>query len=175
MSSDTANTKYLKSLTRGLRDIPRDIALNTAKKVMLAMVYKTQVDTGQAAANWNMLPFVTRAKMGGQKILWGTAPTFENAQYPVLPKTADFKNDVAALVDYANGRANYIIQHAPKSLTGVLVYNPITPGFANFAPGDDTYYEENALYEAEGSVSAESAAALAAAEREAVAKFSALR
>lgn len=175
MSNLSENKKYLRAIAAELSEIPRDIALNTAKKILLSMVHKTKVDTGQAALNWNMIPFVSKAQMGEQKVLWGTAPTYENAQYPVLPKYGDEKNDLPTLIDYMNGRVNYIIQGAPKNLRGVLVYNPITPGFAAFAPGDDTYYEENALWEAEGAVTSESSAAVEAAENEAKRKFAALR
>ncbi len=33
----------------------------------------------------------------------------------------------------------------PYDIDGIAVYNPITPGFPGFMPGDDLFYEDNAF------------------------------
>lgn len=169
------NRAYLNSLVKQIKEVPRQAALQTAHNLYLKLISYTAVDTGQAALNWRMTPFRTTYDLQPQRMLWGSAPDYENPAYPVLSKNATQKNDLGSLLDYANGLAHYIVQSAPKQIDGVVVYNPITPGFPNFHPGDDRHYESNALSEAEQKWQTAFAEALAEAEANMKAQFAVLR
>lgn len=170
-----SNKAYLRSIAKELEKIPRNLALNAGKKLFVMLVAKTRVDTGQAALNWEMQPYVDGPSMKSQRMLWGTAPSFLNAVYPVLPKFSVESNDLVTLLDYASGKANYIVKSAPAFISGVSVYNPITPGFPSFSPGSDEDYEDTALRQADYEIEYLAEKAIEQAEAEEIVSNRALR
>lgn len=146
------NKQYLKKLAARLPEIVPTLLAEISYRVYLGVMERTRVDTGQALAQWYVLPTKgERSKYPKQQILWGFGDTepvspigwkpwsrqARGAQNPTQEEMIEYKLGVAAsMFTY--------IRHTP-SLKNVLIYNPITPGFAGFMPGNDTKYQETAL------------------------------
>jgi hypothetical protein len=113
------------------------------------MVLNTKVDSGQAAANWHIVPYKSNPKAEQpQQMLWGFGDT--NPMPPVGWKAwSGVKNSETHKEDVID----YVLQFALNmkegiafgGFSGVTVYNPISPGFSGFFPNDDSEYEDNAL------------------------------
>lgn len=136
------NLGYLETICAQLSRIPTDLAKTVAAEVFEQAVQATRVDSGQAAANWHYQPYKGTPFTEPEEIMWGYA----NVD-PISP--AGFKWAM-----YDNSEAVYRWQFenlmdamatTPDDIDGILVYNPITTGFAGFAPGDDAFYPQNAF------------------------------
>ena len=136
------NMSYLKDIVAQLARQPRDFALAVAAEVFQQCVEATQVDSGQAAANWRYVPYQGEPAMESQTMMWGYGTT-----EPVAPagyKWSSLDNGEAAF-RFQFEQLIDVMASAPQHIDGVLVYNPITVGFAGFQPGDDAFYPENAF------------------------------
>lgn len=142
--SEASNKAYLESIVAQFESVPRDAALAVAREIFQEVVSNTSVDSGQAALNWQYIPYKGQPVLEDQKILWGYGDVD-----PVAPAGRKW---AGKLVD--NSEAIYMYQFsyaidqmasAPNDIDGVVVFNPITEGFASFAPGDDLFYPENAF------------------------------
>lgn len=146
---------YFAPIRAQIKRIPRDIALEVAQQIYEQVTHKTRIDSGQAALNWFFEPYEgDHPAMRQQEMLWGyqhVSPTT-----PAGYKHTHGLNDEGVMQYQFEYMANQIAT-APEKLSGVYIYNPITPGFTQFSPGDDTFYELTAL----GSIDIDSIAATA--------------
>lgn len=147
--SNAKNIAYLKKLTAKLDELPVFIARKAALYTFEAVV-KINVDigfdSGQAAANWRLEGYSGSPAHGPQKMMWGykgVEPT-SPVGYKLNSKGLEGGVPVEVLsyqLTYAVAQASFV----NSSMSGVTVYNPITPGFIGFSPGSDAGYEENAF------------------------------
>ncbi len=151
---------YFNNIRAQIKRVPRDLALAVGEKIFQAVVHKTRQDSGQAALNWFYEPYESDAPtMRTQEMLWGYGK-----QSPVSPagyKRAHGVNSDQVFIyqfEYMVNQSSL----APENLGGILIYNPITPGFPDFAPGNDTHYAQTAL----GAVDIDAIAQAALAEVE---------
>lgn len=173
------NHAYLSALiAKELKPIPSRYALEVGIRLYTRMINETVVDSGQAAANWQFIPYVTSPRKGPQKMLWGyddVEPTSPVGWKSWYSGGAMKGGDVDQIAAHLSEIAEDEMMTSSLNVRGVLVYNPITPGFADFAPGNDANYEQNALETAYISAPAARTAALAEAEASMRAQFKALR
>lgn len=137
-----SNLSYLSDICAQLDRVPRDIALQVGAEIFEQAVQKTRVDSGQAAANWKFMAYDGQPFMEPQEILWGYANV--DPVSPVGYKWAKYDNS-QAVYEYQFEQLVDRLASAPANITGVVVYNPITAGFAGFAPGNDYFYGVNAF------------------------------
>ncbi len=141
MSSDI--DAYFNPIRAQIKRIPKDIALEAAQLIFHAVVEKTKVDSGQAALNWRFEPFEGDAPtMHVQEMLWGYGKVSPTS--PAGFKYSHGMNADSVFLYQFEYMMNQLVS-VPENMTGVYIYNPITPGFAGFDPGNDQYYAENAL------------------------------
>lgn len=80
--------------------------------------------------------------MDSETIMWGYANV--DPIHPVGYKWAMYDNS-EAVYRYQFEQVIERIAAMPEKIDGILVYNPITVGFAGFTPGSDAFYPENAF------------------------------
>jgi len=145
--ADANNRAYIASITAQLRKVPRVAAIEIARRVFIGVVKHTVVDSGQAAFNWHMQPYVGQPVFLQQQILWGYGSVAPVS--PVGYKWSSGANAELVLGAMLEAGAMMAAQLEDMHFTGISVYNPITPGFAGFTPDDDSSYFENALGDVE--------------------------
>lgn len=159
-----ANQQYLRTITGRFTTIPKMIGSVAASRVFDAMVNLTHIDSGQAALNWRVVVHEGDFVEDDPDLMWGWGDTS-----PIPP--AGYKGDqgmsaeaiIAYQVDQRETQAAWLEDQKGAVFT---VYNPISPGaFLDFAPGDDTSYEETALGHARRSWEWVSAQAVREAEQ----------
>lgn len=136
------NELYLDSIIAQVARIPRDAALAVGQHIFHAVVEQTRVDSGQAALNWHFQPFFGDFNALGQEMLWGygtIAPTS-----PAGYKWSKVDNTEGVFLYQFEYMMNQL-SFAPDKISGVAIYNPISPGFAGFSPGTDEYYAQIAF------------------------------
>ena len=152
-SSVEKNKQYLRKLAARFPEILPAMLADVSMRIYVKLMEVTVVDTGQALWNWNILPTKgQRSRFPRQAMLWGYGDVAPTA--PVGVKTWGRHNKgnagqlelIQAKLEYSASMFAYIRRN--PSIVNVLIYNPITPGFAGFAPGSDAKYEETALGEA---------------------------
>lgn len=185
--SKASNLAYLKAITDRLEALPLAVAKRAGFHALITLVSEhTRIDSGQAAANWKFEWYAGSPSYAPQKMMWGygdvspTSPVGFKSYYsgyiPVnnnLPRGET--GNPETILSWQMEQAAFTLMSVPKEASGVTVYNPITPGYADFAPGDDTYYEENALGEAKARIQAVGLASIARAWVEIKAEFKAGR
>lgn len=164
------NHQFVQSIIDKIRHIPQEYAAEVALNFYVAAVNLTEIDSGQAVLNWNFA--WGDMTMEAPELMWGyglVAPQ-GNAGYKwskpanELLKT-ELTTQYLSLVDQFS-----VVEGVP--ITRFVVYNPITPGaFASFEPGDDTFYEENALWRIEDSLESLKKEAVATATANMKAKY----
>lgn len=137
-----SNESYLQDICAQLERIPADIATEVASEVFEQAVQQTRVDSGQAAAQWKFLPYSGSFFMEDQEILWGFAG--HDPLYPAGYKYSYYDNS-ETVYRFQFEQLTDAIAMMPKDIDGIVVYNPITEGFAGFTPGDDSFYPSNAF------------------------------
>lgn len=189
MSIATANRKYLRDLVeRELMPIPTEVALQAGIRLFMKMIWTTQIDSGQAAANWQLLPYRTEPKRRKQEIYWGYesntavhpffqkhAPGFPGVGFKAWTDPDKRRGDLATIANALYDEGESAIVSAPNRIKGVLVFNPITPGFPGFRPGSDANYERNALEMAYVDMPAAAKLALNDGARAAAVRYRALK
>lgn len=144
MAKNSAKTRaYLNAIKSQIAKVVPFTAATAANYAFEDMILSTSVDSGQALAQWYVTPYQVSPSMMEQQILWGSADS--DPVYPVGYKYTRGANadDVA---DYIlSERALRVETLAGQSFTGIMVYNPVTPGFSGFTPGDDTFYADNSF------------------------------
>jgi hypothetical protein len=137
-----SNESYLADICKQLENIPRGIATTVASEIFEQAVQQTRVDSGQAAANWKFEPYKGSFFLDDQEILWGFAG--HDPVYPAGYKWSMYDN-AEAVYRYQFEQLTDAIAMMPDDIDGIVVYNPITVGFAGFQPGDDLFYPDNAF------------------------------
>lgn len=137
-----SNESYLQSICAQLARIPRDVGLQVAARIFEEVVNHTRVDSGQAAVEWKFLPYKGAAFLETQQIMWGYADV--DPVSPVGYKWAMYDNS-EAVYRYQFEQLVDGLSMAPDDIDGIMIYNPITAGFAGFAPGNDYFYGQNAF------------------------------
>lgn len=149
-SSYNANRRYLQQLTAQLREVPRVAAAEVAIRIFTGVLQHTAIDSGQAILNWRMQPYKGSPSFDQQQMYWG----YGNVT-PIAPAGykwtggSNFEAVVMSQYQYA------MVAKASmegQDFDGVVIYNPIEPGFPGFAPGDDTKYYANALGDVESNL-----------------------
>lgn len=150
MSRLTDNRKYLRGLVAQFISVPAEAAAEIAVRIYAGMVEHTAFDSGQAAANWHLQPYVGSVSFQEQQIMWGYG-----AVSPVAPVGYKWSGGVAE----DQVKSGLVMQQMEiasdlrgRVFDGISVYNPIQPGYSGFAPGNDERYFEYALGEAEARV-----------------------
>lgn len=137
------NRKYVAALQKQFLAVPDEVALEASVLIYKEMVVLTRFDSGQAALNWRIHTFTGSPKFQPQRMLWGykdRAPKgLADYKYSRGRKEAAVKSE---LIEFAYAMK---VSMQRQKFDGITVYNPITPGFVGFFPGDDTKYEETAL------------------------------
>lgn len=142
MSSIADIDNYLNGIKTQIERVPRDVALLVAQEIFQTVVEQTRIDSGQAALNWHFQPYETDFTMEGQEMLWGYG-----SHTPVSPagyKWSKVDNSQAVFLYQFEYMMNQLT-FAPENLRGVMIYNPIEPGAADFAPGSDEFYAQIAF------------------------------
>lgn len=137
-----SNESYLEGICAQIARVPRDLALKVAAEVFEQSVQGTRIDSGQAALNWRFVPYTDQPLLEPQEMMWGFGDTEPTT--PAGYKWSKYDNSETVY----RVQFEYLIDQmsaAPDVINGVVVYNPITEGYANFAPGDDTFYPRNAF------------------------------
>lgn len=142
MSSLAEIDNYLTSIKAQIERVPRDIALLVAQEIFQEVVEKTRIDSGQAALNWHFQPYESDVTIEGQEMMWGygSHPPTSPAGY----KWSKVDNSEVVFLYQFEYMMNQVT-FAPEKLRGVMIYNPITPGAADFAPGSDEFYAQVAF------------------------------
>lgn len=169
MRASAANRKYLQSIVDQIKPIPRVLAAQTAGRIYSALIEETHFDSGQAALNWHMEPYVGTPVYEQQKLLWGygdVAPI-----YPAGYKWSGGENEELVKTNLIENAYIAAIILENQKFDGITVYNPITPGFAGFTPGKDDNYEYFALSDAEAQMGAIVTKAIKAAEMEVARRY----
>lgn len=148
-SSFAKDRAYLRQQAALLRPLTSRLVAEVGIRVYQEMVLSTKVDSGQAAANWHMVPYKRKEPQEeAQRMMWGFGDT------PPIPPVgwkawSGVKNPemhandvIEAVLSFALNMKEGI---AYGGYSGVSVYNPIAPGFSGFFPGDDSEYADNAL------------------------------
>lgn len=128
---------YLDSIKAQISRIPGDAALAVAQEAFMKLVEHTRIDSGQAALNWHFQPYSEDFSLLDQQMLWGYGSIS-----PVSPagyKWSKTDNSQAIFMYQFEYMMNQLT-FAPKNIRGVVIYNPITPGYPDFAPGSDEFY-----------------------------------
>lgn len=137
------NRGYIRGLKAQFNALPKEAAIEASVLIFRKMVELTRFDSGQAALNWRIQTFSGSPKFEPQKILWGysgNAPKgLADYKFSKGRKAAAVQSE---LIEFAY--AMKVIMQRQK-FDGISVYNPITPGFSGFFPGNDEYYEKVAL------------------------------
>lgn len=140
------NRKYIEGLKRQFSALPSEIALEASVLIYKEMVVLTRFDSGQAALNWRISSFVGAPKFEPQRMVWGyrdVAPKgLADYKFSRGRKEAAVKSE---LIEFAYAMK---VSMQRQKFDGITVYNPITPGFVGFFPGDDKKYEKIALGDA---------------------------
>ena len=179
MKHSASNAAYLKKITDKLSAAPLFIAKRAALYTFTTLVranLSEGFDSGQAAANWKIEGYTGTPSFAPQVMMWGygdvspTAPVGYKSYYSGYKKGSG-KGGEAGNPDTVQ---SYQIEQAVTELamlqagvTGITVYNPISPGFGGFTPGEDEFYEENALRGPKKIMQAAAEVALRMAEDEA--------
>lgn len=143
MSKHADNMRYLQSLVDQIKPIPRAAAVEVATRIFLRAVEATPIDSGNAAANWQILPYVGAPQYSQMQLMWGygdVAPTI-----PVgykFSKGAESEYVFRYQFEIATQAA---VLYPTVQFDGITVFNPIEEGSSAFAPGIDTWYEENSV------------------------------
>lgn len=171
-----ANKRYLEKLVRQLDPVVPTLLSEAATYVYREVLNFTAVDSGQALHNWHIIPLKGESlSLPGQRIMWGYGDTLPTA--PVGWKSwysegrtnpVDETEMVNTLIQFSLDMKDYIFH---GDYDKVVVYNPITPGFSGFSPGDDRDYETAALGQVHTWETTIQVAALAHAESVAVSRF----
>lgn len=183
------NKRYLQKLVDQLKPIPRAAAVRVSVNVFMEMLAistndDSGFDSGQAAANWRIQGYVGSPAYEPQTMLWGygdinpIAPVGFKSYYPGMKAGEGGRGEVGdpnKVYEYMFEYATLQAAQMPAEITGIVVYNPITPGFAGFAPGDDTHYEQNALGENQAKLAMVVSKAIARGLSEVKQQFPALR
>lgn len=190
------NRKYLRDLVEThLRPIPGALAIETGIRLFMRMIHSTAVDSGQAAANWQFIPYQSSPTKKPQKIYWGyhrfsginqvgmaaisstVDPSFPGVGFKSWhdPQGLRPRGDLAQISNVLYEKAESAIVSASRRVRGVLVFNPITPGFPGFRPGSDVNYERNAFEFAYDEVPAAYKLSLSAAAHVVASRFRAVR
>ena len=137
-----SNESYLEGICAQLARIPVDVAKTVSAEVFEQVVQHTRVDSGQAAANWHFQPYKGSPAMEPEEIMWGYANV--DPISPVGYKWAMYDNSEAVyrwqFENLMDGLS--IIQ---EDIDGILIYNPVSAGYAGFQPGTDVFYPDNAF------------------------------
>lgn len=137
-----SNELYLEEICKQLARIPADIAKTVSAEIFEQVVQKTRVDSGQAAANWHFEPYKGTPFTEPEEIMWGYAN-----QDPIAPvgyKWAMYDNSEAVYRWQFENLADRLSM-TQDDIDGILIYNPVTAGFAGFHPGTDVFYPDNAF------------------------------
>lgn len=145
------NKRYLRKLMVNFPKVTPTLLAYASMIIYEKMMELTVVDTGQALLQWHVLPTKgTRSRYPKQQILWGyegqnpTAPAGWKAWHAPSGAVSPSKEAlIEHKISFSASMFHYI--RSQPSLVNVHIYNPITPGFAGFAPGDDSQYAANAL------------------------------
>jgi hypothetical protein len=135
------------------------------------------VDSGQALAQWYIEPYTGSFETNLPQILWG----YEGAE-PISPVGYKWSTPIQKVINRENILSSLIEQRASaaeafkaQTFDGIVVYNPITPGFSGFTPGTDTGYFANALSDAEAEASGAISQAVSEASSAIAAKYDFVR
>lgn len=143
MSTHSNNMKYLQSLIDQIKPIPRAAAVEIATRIFIRAVEATPMDSGNAAANWEMIPYVGSPQYSPMQLLWGygdTAPTL-----PVGYKFSKGAESQLVLQYQFEIATQAAVLYPTIEFDGISVFNPIEEGGSTFSPGIDTWYEENSI------------------------------
>lgn len=137
-----SNESYLTAICKELEKIPRETAILVASEIFENAVSATKIDSGQAAAQWKIEGYTGSVSMAPQEILWGFGD--QEPVYPAGFKWSAIDNSEQVHRHQFETLVN-VIASMPEEIDGIVVYNPITPGFADFRPGKDDRYAGNAF------------------------------
>lgn len=143
MSAAAKNSRYLGELIASIQTVHKEIAADVMTRVYEKAVWNTKIDSAQAAFQWYIEPFVGTPSYEPQKVLWGfkgQAPTA-----PVGQKGSKLGPEYAEIL--IGMKLTAFDNLVNSKYDGIVVYNPIEPGFAGFQPGDDSKYFDNAFSE----------------------------
>lgn len=153
--SAAKNKAYLEGLIAQIMPIPRAYAAEVAVRIFQGMVEHTRFDSGQAALNWHILPYVGTPSYENERIMWGYGGSRVPEVAPIPPAGMKWSKGENAEYIKTSLLEQSIVRLASletETFDGIAVYNPITPNFAGFQPmtPNDLNYEVNALGEAKG-------------------------
>lgn len=137
------NRKYVDAIIAQVEGIPRELAAETAVQLYTEFVYQTAIDSGQAALNWK-IGWSGRDQEGAE-LLWGYGSVVPQglAGYKwTKPENEYLRMELASWAeDFSTNLTGGL-----QGVTSFTVYNPIEEGaFANFSPGTDEWYADNAF------------------------------
>ena len=146
--STAANMRYVESLITKIRKIPVRIASHVAED-LFHRITEQQInesfDSGQAALNWQIEPVYGSPSFDEQQMLWGTRQHAPSGGAGFKSGQGGSSGNAATISEILDNRGFTNTRITSPAVTGFIIYNPITPGYANFFPGDDDLYEQNAL------------------------------
>lgn len=144
--SKAANKKYLDDLCEQLKEVPHRLGKAVAIQVYQEVILATAMDSGQAALNWHIEGYVGGYQMTSQKMWWGwkTKDT-DNPPTPPAGYKGTKGDNASAVVEYQFRQMAEAIAVLPAEFDGIVVYNPIEPGFAGFEPGSDANYRQASI------------------------------
>jgi hypothetical protein len=139
-----SNESYLREICDELSTIPQRVALQAASTIFEQVVQQTRVDSGQAAMNWQFIIYEGDPNVLPEEIMWGFGDT--PPMSPVGYKWSYMDNSAAVYqAQYENMLDK--LASAPAEFDGIMIANPISPGFAGFEPmtPNDYFYADNAF------------------------------
>lgn len=167
------NREYLQGLVDQITSVPTVAAAILATEIYKGAVLQTHIDSGQAALNWHISPYVSEPTFEGQEMLWGYGSVAPSA--PAGFKWAKGSNVSRVRAYLFEQGVSVQLALENEDFTGIAIYNPITPGFPGFAPGNDENYEHYALGEAHADIAQIISAAQAEMEERIVSEYSFVR
>lgn len=173
MRSHGQNKKYLEKLIQPLLELPNAAAIAIATKIYQGVVAETAFDSGQAALNWRLQTYYGSARYDEQEMMWGY-----KGVTPIPPagyKWSGGFNEEAVKMQLMEDSIVMAVALQAQRFDGISVYNPITPGFSGFAPGNDANYVYYALGDVQINLNAIISNAVAEANSEMAERFSFVR
>lgn len=137
------NQDYLRRLVAPLLNVPADAAVAIATRIFGASVEQTAFDSGQAALNWRIQPYVGQPTYEQQTMLWGYGEVSPTP--PAGYKYSGGANEEEVKMQIIQGSMVLAVMMRGATFDGISVYNPIQPGYSGFAPGNDANYYFYAL------------------------------